>query len=237
MFYDILVLVIILVCVLIGVFRGAIRTLVSLLISLGAYFLSAFLSGIVANWIYARFIYTSIQSSVDKAVAGINFDSAADSVNKIIDSLPSYVKAVLSISGADFSSALDGAKASVADSVVSAVDSAVKGIIVSFIEFFVSIIFFLVLIMLFRFIARHLVKPVSNLPGVRTIDRVFGLFLGLVRGFLLVSFVAFIWRLILPYLGNLPEFLSEESVNNSLIFKIFYNGNIFTSIVNAITGV
>lgn len=237
MFYDIIVLLIFLIGMLIGVFKGAVKTLVSLLISVLSYFISSFLGNAAANWIYSSFILPSITKSVNDAVSSVDLSSVSQPIDSVISSLPGYIKAIFKLSGSDVSEALANASSSTSDAIVSAVDKSVRATIVAFLTFITVILFFFIISTVLRLTIGRLILGGFRRSSLSTIDRFLGAILGAVKSFILISFLAFIWRLILPYFTNIPQYMDQASVNSSLIFSWFYNGNIFSTLINGVLGV
>lgn len=237
MIYDILLVAVCAICMIIGSKRGAVTTIVTALTSVVSFIFASFLGEILAAFIYDRFIFTRIQKSIFSAFADNSLGDSASSFDKLIDSLPDYVKAALSLSGNDANSVLKSTGESLASSAVSAVDTAVRGLVISFLAAVLCILLFIIIRLIIRYtVARAIINSFRH-SSLHPADMVLGTVLGLVSAFFTLSFIAFLLHLFLPYAENIPVWLSEESVNNSLIFRYIYNGNIFTAVSNFFTGV
>ena len=109
-------------------------------------------------------------------------------------------------------------------------------IIISMISFFLTIILFFVILFLLKKIIFALILKIFNLPVLSAINRFFGAILGIFNGILVVLFLSYLLKLIIPYLGNAPFPFDETTIYSSYIFYQFYSGNIFTYITNLFKG-
>lgn len=231
MIYDVILILIVIIFVVVNAHRGAARALAGIATSILAYFgataLGAFLSEVVYNWL--------LKPAITKAVADAVTNVSNNTAGSAVDKLPDWLTKMLNLSGEDLTKLFSEPLNSVSDSVTNAVENAVKPIAVSILGFFITIILFL----LFLFIIRKLlIKPllgVFEFPVIRTVNRFFGALLGLVEAFLTVSLLAYLLRLIIPYVGSSTGFFSESTIYNSFIFYHFYNGNIFSAILSLVS--
>lgn len=235
MFYDILIAIIFLVFLIIGIKRGAVRTIISFLISICSYFLATYLGKIIANWAYMQFIHTSVENAVTSAMNGISA-SDPNAAQGISSALPNIVKGIISLSGNETSKLIEDAINNSSQTIANAVDSVVKNSVVAFFTFFITIILFIIIRIILKLTVGKLLNGLFKVNGLKQINSFLGAILSIVCAFFFISFLAFLIKLILPFMNGVPDFLSLESINNSYIFKYFYDGNIFSSIFAGIIG-
>ena len=231
MIYDVILILIVIILVVVNAWRGAAKALAgiatSILAYLGATALGAFLSEVIYNWL----LKPAIAKAVTNAVTNVSNDAAGSAV----DVLPDWLTKMLKLSGEDLTKLFSDPLHSVGDSVTNAVETAVKPIAVGILCFFITIILFLLFSLIIR---KLLLKPllsVFEFPVIRTVNRFFGALIGLVEAFLVISLLAYLLRLILPYVGSYTGFFSESTIYNSFIFYHFYNGNIFSAIISLVS--
>ncbi len=225
MIYDILVIVIFLFAVVIGFNRGAAKSLVSLIGYAAAFLIAAFLGEFLSGLIYDSYIRTSIIESVTSSLS-------TDAVNVENIALPPFVAFVFELTGFDLTSAFMLSADALSSSIAVGFESAIRPVVVSVLSFFLTTVIFLILFFVFKLILNKLLLSVFRLPGLRGLNKILGALLGVFNSVLIISFLAFLLKMIMPYLNNTPYILSESTIYNSYIFYHFYSGNIFYNISN-----
>lgn len=232
MIYDVIVLVVVIGLVLLNFWRGAARALAGIATSIIAYFGATALGSFLSEKLYFWLLKPAIDKAVSDALSNISNEAAGNVVN----ALPSWLTGLLDISGENLTNLFSEPLSAANDSITKAVDAAVQPIAIAIISFFMTILLFL----LFSFIIRKLLmKPLLKLfdfPVIRTVNKFLGIVVGLVDAFLVISMLAYLLHLIIPYVGQESGFLSESTIYNSFIFYHFYNGNIFSAIGSSIIG-
>lgn len=224
MIYDLITLLIVLIFVIIGAVRGAAKTLFSLLATVLAYLGAVFLGHLFADMIYSAWIRDSIISSIEKSFG----DAAGNLTQGAVDSLPGFLKSLLSISGETVSSAV----ASSSSQAAAAVEQTIKPIIIAIMAVVLTIVLFLILSILLKLIiTKPLTKTVEDSP-LRGINRFFGGILGALEAVLTICILAYLLKLLLPVINPDSYFFSESTIYNSYIFYHFYSGNIFTALTS-----
>ena len=225
MILDIIVLVIIIALTVLGMSRGAFKTLFNLIGVVLAIILSFIFGNIASNWIYVTFFKPNIINSFN---ATIEQEGAVKAVESIVNSIPDYIYNALSGSGvtkesllADTKAVADNAQASVANSL----EKVISPVITAIISFFVIIVLFILLMVLIKFFVRIL-NTVFQLPLLHTINRMFGLFLGLAEGLAVVYLLVMLAKIIMPYMGD-EFFINYSLINESMIFKWFFQLKLF----------
>ena len=224
MIYDIITLVIILVFVIIGAVRGAAKTLLGLLATIVSYLGAVFLGQLFSNLIYNAMIKERIIQSVTKSFSEIGGDIS----DKAIDTLPGFVKSLLSLSG----ESIDSAIASSSSQAAEAMEQALRPIVIAIMAVVLTVVLVVILSVLIRLLV---VKPLTKMfesSPLKGINRFFGGVLGLLEGVLTVCALAYLLKLLIPILHPDSYLFSESTIYNSYIFYHFYSGNIFSAITS-----
>lgn len=227
MIYDLLIIVTLLLSVYIGYKCGGAKMLMSLLGSLVSFLLATFLGNYISTFIYDSIIKDSVISSVTMSLS----DSTAGMSNAV-DSLPAFVSFVCNICDVDISSTLKSAVSDIPSAVATSVEEALKPVVLSILTFILTAVIFIVVYFIFRVLLSKILLSVFKLPLLRTLNSFVGVICSLLSVLLFISFIAFLLRLLMPYITDIPYVLSESTIYNSYIFYHFYSGNIFSSIIS-----
>ena len=208
MILDLIIIVIFVPIVLTGVSKGAARMIFGLLMSFAAFLAASWLGRLLAGVIYDSFAAPAVGSAVK------------GSVENTLQGLPGWAQRALQLSGRDISPD--------ASDVSQAIDAAVQPIIVGFIAILLTIVLFIII----SLILHKLVLP-GILSAFRTkftsaVDKLLGGFFGALEAIVVIWMLAYILKLVLPYIDSDVSFLNERTIYNSFIFYHFYSGNIFT---------
>lgn len=228
MILDILVVLIFVLLAVYGYKKGASYTLVSLFGMFVCLILAATLADIVSTVFYDTFISEKVFLGVSQYVS----DSKTVILSQTVDSYPSFVRFLVEITGYSDSEALSISVENVSDKVAIAAEIAIKPLVVSVISIGFTLIFFILFYILFRVFLTKPLTAVFKLPLINTLDSVCGVVLSFGTSYLLVSFIAFILRLLIPVCDNMPIFFNESTIYNSYIFYYLYSGNIFYNIIS-----
>ena len=219
MILDIIVIGLFILIVFIGVRKGAARMIIGLLMTfvsfIAASWLAKWLSGVIYNAAFAGAIKSSVAESV-KSTGELALD------------LPWWAESALHLSGKEISRGVSDSSEQIAQTV--------NGIIQPIVVGFMSIIMTLLLFLVLNFILHKLLlKPlvsVFRLPFINAVDRVVGGVIGAVEALLVICMLAYILKLVLPYIDTDVSFLNETTIYNSFIFYHFYSGNIFAMLTS-----
>ncbi|MBQ4128451.1 MAG: CvpA family protein [Ruminococcus sp.] len=225
MIYDIIVILIILISVVVGYKVGAAKTLLSLIGSIATFMLAVFLGDYLSNLIYDNFISQSIISSVTES---LSVNGSTISAN----TLPLFVRFAFGLTNTDLESLLSNAVNAFPETVATSVESALKPVVISVLSFLFTSILFIVVYFLFRVLLLKVLLRIFKLPIIKGLNSILGVLCALINSVLLISFLAFLLKLIMPYLNNVPYIFSESIIYNSYIFYHFYSGNIFSTILS-----
>ena len=228
MIYDVILAAIFLILIIVSAYRGAARSIARFISVLIAYALAAPLGKLMSAWLYQTFV----RPEIDKAVVSAFSTLVTGNVKGAVDSIPAWLGAMMK--GADIDLSAFAASAKDPTAVCNAVSEAVKPVAIGILTALATAVLFLLLMILFRLIISKPLVHVFDLPGLRGINRLLGGVIGVVDAFLLVSLLAYLLRLLLPYMQSGPDWLNERTIYNSFIFYHFYSGNIFTTVLKAI---
>lgn len=221
-FWDGLVLLILTLFVVKGVLKGALRSALSLLgVILTAYF-SSILGKDLAAWLYDTFFKQSIINSVSDSINSSIGQNTADVIAQIVDNLP-----FISLLNPDLSNSATVVSAIESGSLTAAntVESVLSPIIIGFISILTTIFLFILISFAVRFLIRLILK-VGKLPVLSQFNRILGGVLGLFSGTVIIMLLILILKLIAAF-GSANQLLSDEVINSTYLFKLFYNFNIF----------
>ncbi len=221
-FWDGLVLLILTLFVVKGVLKGALRSALSLLgVILTAYF-SSILGKALAAWLYDTFFKQSIINSVSDSINSSIGQNTADVIAQIVDNLP-----FISLLNPDLSNSATVVSAIESGSLTAAntVESVLSPIIIGFISILTTIFLFILISFAVRFLIRLILK-VGKLPVLSQFNRILGGVLGLFSGTVIIMLLILILKLIAAF-GSANQLLSDEVINSTYLFKLFYNFNIF----------
>lgn len=224
MLYDLLFIAIVLLCVIVGYVRGAAKSIVTLLGFLASFLIAVFLGDFLTDFVYDSYLSSAIINSVKDS---LNAESISADVT-----LPPFVSLVMSLTGFDYEEALLSAVQNAPMAIATAFESAVKPVVVSVLSFVFTTIIFFVLYFVFRLVLRKILLFFFNLPVISFFNKLIGGVCGLFSSLFIVSFIAFLLKTVMPYLTDIPYFLSESTIYNSYIFYHFYSGNIFSTIIS-----
>ncbi len=230
MVLDIFAIIILLISCYVGYRNGGAKTIVSLLGTVLAFSVATFLGDILSGLIYDSFISQSVVDGVSTYAASTQTVSVAPTV----DSLPSFVQSIVDFTGFESNSSLINAVNSAKDTVALSVESAIRPLVVSVLSFIITTVLFFIVHFIIRLVLLKPIIAVFRLPLIRAVDSAIGVICALLCAVLLISFLAFLLKLITPYISDMPQFLSEETIYNSYIFKHFFNGNIFYAVTSII---
>ncbi len=225
---DLIIILIFVIFVLIGIKRGAIKTLLNLISVCLSVFLSSVLGSNISNWVYNVLFKNGIIQGVNNT---LNQTDVADAVENAINSIPDVVYNALSVFGVTKESLLlqtEGAVNSTQSSIANVVEGVIRPILTSIISFFLIIILFILLLVLFKFLIR-LINGIFELPVLHTFNRMLGGILGAVEGGAIVYMFVLLIKIILPFAGD-DFFITQQMIEESIIFKTMYEINIFNNI-------
>lgn len=227
MILDIIVIAIIILSLIIGYKLGAARALLTLVGYIVSFLLATFFGEYLANFIYSTYLGPSIVTSVSDSISN-QFDNSLVS----IEQLPAFVRFSINLTGFDCDLSKYKDTSTVPQAIASGFESAVKPIVISVLSFVLIAVIFLIVFLLYRIFILKILLKLFKLPIIHSIDSVLGAVCSLIIAVLLISFVAFLLKMIMPFTTDMPYILSESTIYNSYIFYHFYSGNIFYTLLS-----
>lgn len=225
---DLIIVLLFVLFLLIGIKRGAIKTLLNLVSVALSVFLSCVLGSNIAGWTYDVFFKNGIIQGVENTISQTG---AADAVKKAINSIPDFIFNAISVFGVTKDSLLsetEGAVSSTQTGITNAIESVISPVLTSIISFFLIIILFILFIVLFKFLIR-LINSLFELPILHMFNKALGGVLGIIEGAVFVFLFVVLIKIVLPFTGD-DFFITQQMINESIIFKAMYDLNIFNNI-------
>ena len=231
MIYDVILVAIFITFAIIGYFRGAAKALIGIVVSFVAYAVASIPARLVSGWIYntmiAPAVHDSVVNTVQSTASGVSDQASA--------LLPGWLSGLLQLSGADIPGTINAAGADLSETAATGVNSVVEPLVSGFLSMILTIGFFFLIRFLLLKLAVIPLIGISKLKVLSTLNKALGAALGLAEAFVVVSMLAYLLRLILPYIHGDAAFLNESTIYNSFIFYYFYSGNIFAALTGWIS--
>ena len=210
LFLDVIFSLILIISFIIGIKKGAIKIFLSLLSTICAAFLTYCFGTTVSSYIYGKFIEPSI---INKIYSSLGSNSTSNEI------LPQFIT-----NGAEnFGIELDKLRLSDTvskDDITNLVENNLRKPILGFVNIIVSIILFIILLIILKFVFNLFNKLVKH-SFVNGINSFLGGAIGILNGAVIITIICFVLTLFYKNLVTVPSFISEESVNNSLFFRLF----------------
>ncbi len=236
MIYDIILIVIFLISIILGCRRGAAKTLINIVFAFLSYTAAIFLSDYLSNLIYNNYIKEKVVSSASSFVSQLGISSASQNISDAVSNLPITIKAAFAFTNNDLSQTVLDAVKEAPQKALQSVESAIAPIVTAFLSFLLSILLFIIISFLLRFLIMRPLLKIFKLPILKQVNIALGGILGAGEAVLIVSFLAYLIKILIPYIGEKSFVLSESTIYNSYIFYYFYSGNIFSEITSFILG-
>lgn len=237
---DLGVIVTVILTVIVCFKRGFAKTVLGLLSNIisvvGAFVLGTSLSDLIYSCLIKDNIINSLSNSINS-----NLSTTSKTVGETASGLPDYIQSILSLFGYSADTVnknIDTVVQSQSDNIASAVESVIGPIITAIISFFLVIILFFIL----RFITAKvskLIAGVMEIPVLHTVNRLLGGLVGILDGIVIVYFLTAIVIIVVPIVtgGAISYFDFGVMAENTVLFKLFYDNNIVTGILNSIPSV
>ncbi|MBQ8056824.1 MAG: CvpA family protein, partial [Ruminococcus sp.] len=209
MFYDIIVIAIIIISIVIGYNRGAANTLVSLFGFILSFVIAVFLGDFLSEFIYNSYLSEAIINSVSSCMV------TSGTGELIVTDLPPFVDFAMKLTGFDYNEALQSSISDLSNSIAVGFETAIKPVVLSVLTFVLTALVFIIIYFVFRLILKSVLNFVFNLPLLRGINKTLGAVFSLLSSLCFVSFMAFLLNIIMPYIENIPYWLSESTIYNS----------------------
>ena len=158
--------------------------------------------------------------------------NGSNSVDGILNFLPSFMLNVIS-SEPRLISEINNAIYNNSQVAPSMVAEIISPVIVGTIKIFVSFILFAILGIILKMI-KSTISGVLNISLLRGLDSILGAVFGGIKGLIAVIFSVIAIEILVMFSGNGEETKFLEIVNNTSIFRVFYDKSNFNSVIENI---
>ncbi len=210
LFLDIFFSIILIISVIVGVKKGAIKIFLSLIATVSAAFLTYCFGNTVSSYIYNKFIQPSLINKIYSYI---------ESTGTTKEVLPKFI----SQNADKFGIELEKLKLSNSvskDDVANLVENNLYKTIYSLLNLVITIALFIVILLLLKFILNLFNKLVKH-SFVSGINSILGGACGIVNGIVIITLLCFVLNFCFKNAIVMPTYFSEESVNNSLFYRLF----------------
>ena len=228
MIYDIILAAIFILFLLWGIRSGAAKSLVGLGIAFLSYTGGTFLGKLISTAIYRDVIKPTVHDTVVTTVNDFSHQTLSDAMSKLDFSSIDFLGIQDTVKGI-ITDRLNGPIEEISANAGETAVSVSEPIVIGVMSFFITIFCFFVIYVLLSWFVKPLILKVFQLPVIRQVDMLLGGVLGLVEALLLVCMLAYLLKLVIPQITTDIWLLKEETIYKSFIFKLFYDGNIFTT--------
>lgn len=237
---DFGVIIIVIITVIVCFKRGFAKTVLGFLSNIisvvGAFVLGTSLSDLIYSGLIRDNIIDSLSSSINS-----NLSASTSTAGEQTNGLPDYVSAILNLFGYSTDTVnknIDTMIETQSNNIATVVESAIGPVITAIISFFLVIILFVIL----RFITAKiskLIAGVMEIPVLHTVNRLLGGLVGILDGLVIVYFLTAMVIIIVPIVtgGAITYFDFGVMAEDTMLFKLFYDYNIVTGILNSIPSI
>ncbi len=230
---DIILLIVLFVMILAGIKNGFVRCVLSIVAFTLAFAAAVFLSEPAAQTVYDNFAKEPIESAIAERITDTGTaQTAADSTQAAIDSLPEAVVSAASSLGIDVSQLAEQAgniNLNTSDMAAELTDKVAQPIALAVLKVLAFAVIFLILNLVLQ-IAVSVISRLFDLPVLKTFNRTLGGVLGAVKGLLLVTVLAILLDASTAFVAN-ADFVT--AVGNSKIVDIIVSTGVFSRLASA----
>ncbi len=230
---DIILLIVLFVMILAGIKNGFVRCVLSVVAFTLAFAAAVFLSEPAAQTVYDNFAKEPIESAIAERITDTGTaQTAADSTQAVIDSLPEAVVSAASSLGIDVSQLAEQAgniNLNTSDMAAELTDKVARPIALAVLKVLAFAVIFLILNLVLQ-IAVSVISRLFDLPVLKTFNRTLGGVLGAVKGLLLVTVLAILLDASTAFITN-ADFVT--AVGNSKIVDIIVSTGVFSRLASA----
>ena len=230
---DIILLIVIFVMILAGIKNGFVRCVLSIVAFTLAFASAVFLSEPAAQTVYDNFAKEPIESAIAERITDTGTaQTAADSTQAAIDSLPEAVVSAASSLGIDVSQLAEQAGSinlNTSDMAAELTDKVARPIALAVLKVLAFAVIFLILNLVLQIVV-SVISRLFDLPVLKTFNRTLGGVLGAVKGLLLVTVLAVLLDASTAFITN-ADFVT--AVGNSKIVDIIVSTGVFSRLASA----
>ncbi len=207
--------------------KGFLNTITMLFGTIASLIVSLTLSSPIARFVYDNCISEKVGEVVSRHMSGVTIGDMASfsrNMDSLINELPSVISGMLQSGfGLNIEKWYDKIAAASVEDIASAVEEIiVEPIAVGLLRVLTFFVLFLSLMLIVNIVAAFL-KGVNHLPLIGTVNEVLGGVMGAVQGMLYVFVLAAVLWLMLSASGGEIGPVSEKAIDETLLFKHFYD--------------
>ncbi len=224
---DVILVVLAAIFIFDGFKRGAVRSLVDILGYVVVLALASWLSAFVADLVFNSFMKPSLITTVNESLVNTAQQDVNSKAIDLFNSLPGFVSNTLRFYGVSentLGSAVQLSSENAAEEVV----GYLSPIFINLLKTLGFSVLFVSLMTIFKVFSRTLVR-IFRLPLLKQVNELLGIVCGALKCAILVLVVCLILRMTIPAMNNVPEILSQDTIDSTIIFKnVYYNNPLYT---------
>ena len=230
---DIILLIVLFVMILAGIKNGFVRCVLSFVAFTLAFAAAVFLSEPAAQTVYDNFAKEPIESAIAERITDTGTaQTAADSTQAVIDSLPEAVVSAASSLGINVSELAEqtgSINLNTSNMAVELTDKVAQPIALAVLKVLAFAVIFLLLNLVLQIVV-SVISRLFKLPVLKTFNHALGGALGAVKGLMLVVVLAVLLDASTAFVTN-ADFVT--AVGNSKIVDIIVSTGVFSRLASA----
>ena len=216
---DVCVLAVFLLFLVAGIKSGVIKSFVMFVGAIFSSVFAGYCSGKIANFFVERFVLPSVESRILNSMNGSVFDFQA-----FCDKLPNFASSSLAGYGITPSAFDHIMVSSTEQEIPLKVAKLVEPVFTGIFKYIFSIFVFLILMLMFRLFTQVVLKFFKHKP-IKQANSIIGGLFGALKAYIVISVIMCCMRALLPMMDDVPEIVSRESIESSMVFKEMYFKN------------
>ncbi len=221
---DLSIVILMVISIITGYKSGIIKSIVGLLGAILATILSAYIANIIANFVYSSIISVKITESINTIINQYGIGGLTRKVEFMFSSFPAILYNMLIYMGITKDYVVQVIN-STQGNIGLELSNMLKPAIVNVIRVIVMSLVFMLVMAIVKIITKNM-RTVLKLPGLKQIDKFLGAVFGAFKCIVLLIFVIFIIKLIIPMMTEIPPILSIDTIESTILFKVLYDNNI-----------
>ena len=221
---DLSIIILMVISIITGYKSGIIKSIVGLLGAILATIISAYIANIIANFVYSSIISVKITENINTIMHQYGIDGLNRKVEFMFSSLPAILYNMLIYMGITKDYVMQAIN-NTQGNIGLEFSNMFKPAIVNIIRVIVMSLLFMLVMTIVKIITKN-IRTVLKLPGLKQIDKFLGAVFGAFKCIVLLIFVIFIIKLIIPMMTEVPQILSIDTIESTILFKVLYDNNI-----------
>ncbi len=216
--------------------KGFVASLIGIVAYIAALFVAMTFSVGLVSYSYNNFVRDRLVTAVsDKLSSATNFEGA-------LEAFPDYITNAIGSFGVNSQEIVEQVNSKLADNTQQIsqevaeeiVDLIAHPIVTTVLRSLFFLVLFIVCLFVFKFVGKRLGRLVNKIPIVGTANALLGALLGVVKGAVIVMIICALTYMILPSVEGSVPILTQESIDNSLIFSFVEKYNPITIILGSL---